>query len=84
MDWVATLGIVAAVSTTIAFFPQAIKTIRDKDTAAISKSMYSLFTIGTLLWLLYGIFTKNFPVILANAVTFALASVILFYKFRYK
>lgn len=74
----------AACCTTIAFLPQALKIIKEKDTAAISASMYSLFTLGTLLWLCYGLLTDNFPVILANAVTCALASVILFYKFRYK
>ena len=84
MNWIAVLGIVAACCTTLAFLPQAIKTIKDKDTSAISASMYTLFTVGTLLWLLYGIYSKNLPIILANAVTFALASVILFYKFRYK
>ena len=84
MDWIGVLGIVAACCTTFSFLPQALKTIKNKDTSAISTAMYSLFTVGTLLWLVYGIYSDNLPVILANAVTFALASVILFYKFKYK
>lgn len=75
---------VAACCTTVSFLPQAIKTIREKDTSAISAAMYTLFTTGTLLWFLYGVFVQNFPIMLANAVTCLLASIILFYKFRYK
>ena len=84
MNWIEALGIVAACCTTISFLPQALKTIKNKDTSAISAAMYSLFTLGTLLWFTYGVLSKNFPVILANAVTFALSGVILIYKFRYK
>jgi MtN3 and saliva related transmembrane protein len=39
--------------------------------------------VGELLWFLYGIFIHSFPVILANAVTLALALSILALKLRY-
>ena len=78
------IGLLAAFSTTISFLPQAIKTIRTKDTSGISMLMYAVFTIGTLLWLIYGIMLPSFPVALANAITFVLAAVILVYKVRYK
>ena len=84
MDWVKILGLVAAFCTTIAFLPQAIKIIRTKDTSSISTAMYSLFTVGTLMWLLYGIYSRNMPVVLANGVTFIIATIILFYKLRQK
>jgi MtN3 and saliva related transmembrane protein len=82
MDWIKILGLVAAFCTTISFLPQAIKIIKTKDTSSISTAMYSFFTFGTLMWLLYGIYSKNTPVILANGVTFILAVIILFYKLR--
>lgn len=84
MNWIEMLGIAAACCTTFAFLPQAVKTIRHKDTKAISGIMYTVFTLGTLLWLTYGIMIDNLPVILANVVTFVLASIILVYKFKYK
>ena len=84
MDWIKVLGLVAAFCTTIAFLPQAIKIIRTKDTSSISTAMYSLFTVGTLMWLLYGIYSHNIPVVLANGVTFIIATIILFYKLRQK
>jgi MtN3 and saliva related transmembrane protein len=78
------IGLLAAFSTTISFLPQAIKTIRTKNTSGISMSMYAVFTTGTLLWLIYGIMLPSFPVALANGVTFILASIILVYKLKYK
>jgi MtN3 and saliva related transmembrane protein len=82
MNWIEIAGLVAAFCTTISFLPQAVQIIKTKDTSAISASMYSLFTLGTLLWLVFGIFTHNMPVILANAVTFLLATIILFHKLK--
>ena len=83
MDWISITGFAAAICTTASFLPQAVKTIRTKNTAGISLSMYLLFTIGTLLWLLFGIFTGNMPLMIANAVTFAFAATILFYKIKF-
>lgn len=82
MNWVAAAGLLAAFCTTVSFVPQALKTIKTKDTSSISLAMYSIFTFGTLTWFLYGFFTDNLPVILANAVTFLLSATILFYKVK--
>ncbi|MEE9353949.1 MAG: hypothetical protein V3U75_00005 [Methylococcaceae bacterium] len=42
--------------------------------------MYSLFTLGVLLWLVYGVFISNNAIIFSNAVTFVLAVSILSVK----
>jgi MtN3 and saliva related transmembrane protein len=78
------IGIIAACCTSLAFIPQALKTIRTKDTSGISLQMYGLFTFGTFMWLVYGIALHNVPVMAANAVTLLFALVILVYKLRYK
>jgi MtN3 and saliva related transmembrane protein len=84
MDITNIIGLSAAFGTTVSFLPQAIKTIQTKDTSGISLYMYALFTLGTLLWLIYGLMSHSLPVTIANAVTFLFASVILGYKLRYK
>jgi MtN3 and saliva related transmembrane protein len=84
MNPITIVGLCAATCTTISFLPQAIKTIQTKDTSGISLSMYSLFAFGTLLWLLFGIFSGNVPVMSANAVTLIFAVIILIYKIKYK
>ena len=78
------LGYMAAVLTTVSFVPQALKTIKTKNTQGISLVMYLIFSIGVFFWLIYGIATNNMPVLLANGVTLCFALVILFYKIRYK
>ncbi|RYZ54851.1 MAG: glutathione synthetase [Sphingobacteriales bacterium] len=80
MDQHVLLGFIAATCTTAAFVPQVIRTVKSRDTSGISLGMYVLFMSGTLLWLAYGWFTGNEPVIIANAVTFVLAAVVLTYK----
>ena len=74
----------AAFGTTISFLPQAVKTIRTRDTSGISLTMYTFFTIGTLLWLIYGVLSTQWPVAVANAITFVFASTIMVYKIKYK
>ncbi len=74
------IGYAAALLTTISFFPQAIKTIKTRDTQALSLGMYSAFTLGVLLWLVYGLYLGDNAIIYANSVTFILAASILAFK----
>jgi MtN3 and saliva related transmembrane protein len=76
------IGYCAAFLTTIAFLPQAIQSWRTRDLSGISLGMYSLFTVGVGLWLIYGLIIEKWPLILANALTFALALSILLLKLR--
>jgi MtN3 and saliva related transmembrane protein len=80
MEWA---GYIAAAMTTLAFVPQAVKTIRSKDTRSISLGMYVVFTIGIGFWLVYGIALGSMPMILANIVTFLLSSTILAMKLKH-
>ncbi|MBN2348718.1 MAG: SemiSWEET family sugar transporter [Bacteroidales bacterium] len=84
MNWITIIGLVAASCTTISFLPQAVKIIKTKHTKDLSLGMYILFSAGVLFWLLYGILTKDLPVLLANAITLSLSVVILFFKIKYK
>lgn len=84
MNYIDIIGFMAAFGTTFSFLPQAIKTIKTKDTSGISLYMYALFTCGTVLWLIYGILSPSIPVAVANAITTIFASIILVYKIRYK
>lgn len=76
------IGYCAAFLTTFAFLPQAFHSWRTRDLSGISVGMYSLFTAGVGLWLIYGLIIEKWPLILANALTFALALSILLLKLR--
>ncbi len=84
MNYSTLIGYMAAFCTTVSFLPQAIKTIKTKDTSGISLTMYSIFALGTLFWLIYGTLNHDFPVATANAITFVFALIILIYKIKYK
>ncbi|KAF1705534.1 SemiSWEET transporter [Pseudoxanthomonas suwonensis] len=77
------LGFVAATLTTAAFVPQALKTLRSRDTRGISLGMYVIFTVGLCFWLAYGIVLGSWPMILSNIVTLVLAALILALKIRH-
>ena len=81
LEWT---GYVAATLTTLAFVPQAWKTIRSKDTRSISLGMYVVFTIGIGFWLAYGFVLDSIPMILTNIDTFGLSATILGMKLKYK
>ena len=74
------IGYVAATLTTVSFLPQAILTIKTRDTSSLSLSMYSIFTLGVFCWLIYGVYISDKAIIAANAITFILSGIILIYK----
>jgi len=80
LDLSTLLGYPAAFLTTIAFVPQALHSWRTRDLSGISLPMYALFTLGVALWLGYGVVIGSLPVIIGNAITLALASVVLWLK----
>lgn len=80
--WAPWLGYVAATLTTLSFVPQALHTFRSGNVAGISVGMYTAFTLGVALWLLYGVALGEWPIIVANAITLALAAAILVMALR--
>jgi MtN3 and saliva related transmembrane protein len=84
MNSIQLLGLAAGSLTTAAFFPQVIKTWKSRSAKDLSLGMFSLFCLGVLLWLVYGIVVKDIPVIAANFLTLMLASTLLFFKLRFK
>jgi len=74
------ISFIAAILTTCSFISQAVKVIKTKNTTGISVGMYLMFTIGVLLWTIYGIITKQTAIVIANAITFVFATVILKYS----
>ena len=55
------IGILAAFLTTVSFVPQAILAIRTRRTDGISLLMYSMFTLGVAVWLVYGLLIGSLP-----------------------
>ena len=77
------VGSLAAVLTTASFVPQVWHTYRTRDVGGISLGMYAVFAAGVFLWLLYGLLLDAWPIVVANAITLALAIAILAMKIRW-
>ena len=67
------VGVAAGFFTTFSFAPQAIKTLRTRDTSGISMLMYFMFLIGVLFWSCYGLMEADWILVTANVVEFFLA-----------
>jgi len=67
------VGSLAGTLTTVSFIPQVIKTWRAQSASDISFSMFLLFSLGVLLWLIYGASIHSLPIVLANGITLALS-----------
>ena len=83
MELVTLVGMSGATLTTVAFLPQAIKVIKTRSTRDLSLGMSVLFVVGVACWLVYGVLLSELPIIIGNAVTFVLATLILGYKIKY-
>lgn len=78
------LGWIAGTLTTIAFFPQLLKTWTTKSAKDVSLAMMITFCIGVFLWLMYGLAIGAMPVVATNLVTLILALLIVILKIRYR
>ncbi len=70
--------------TTISFWPQLSKTWKTKSAGDLLLGMSLTFTIGVVLWLVYGLYLNALPIILTNLVTFLLTLTIVVLKIRYR
>lgn len=78
------IGYCSAFLTTLAFVPQAHQSWKTRDLSGISLPMYSLFSLGVLGWLIYGLKINSWPLIAANSITLLLACVVLYLKLQHK
>ena len=77
------VGTIAACLTTASFVPQVWLSFKTRDVSGVSLGMYSVFTVGVALWLVYGLLLGAWPIVVANAITLLLALAILGMKLVY-
>ena len=84
INYVEWIGYAAASLTTASFVPQAWLTFKTRDVSGISLGMYSAFTLGIALWLVYGWLIEAWPVVIANVITLILAASILAMRLKFR
>ncbi|MEK6948601.1 MAG: SemiSWEET transporter [Nanoarchaeota archaeon] len=83
MDFVDLVGFAAGACTTLAFLPQVMKVWKTKHTKDLSLGLFSLFLVGIILWLFYGVVAGSLPIIMANFITFIFVFILLVFKIKY-
>ena len=83
MDVIFIIGMLAAVLTTTAFLPQVIKAHKSKHTKDLSLEMFVVFSIGLILWIVYGVILWSLPIILANSITLLLCAYLIILKIKF-
>ena len=76
-DYIDVIGLTAGAMGGFSLFPQVIKVLKTKSTKDISREMFLLLASSIFLWLIYGFFLNNFPIIVANFFGFIQALIIL-------
>ena len=66
MTLLATLATIFGVVNGFANFPQIYKIFKRKSAKDIAVSTYLILTVGTIIWILYGIEIKNIPILVMN------------------
>jgi MtN3 and saliva related transmembrane protein len=76
------VGLAAAVCTTAANVPQLKKAWTTGQTDDLSMNMLLVLACGLALWVAYGVVQKDIVIILANAISLALISGLVWLKLR--
>lgn len=84
MDLPTALGLGAALLTSVAFVPQVVRNFRRKHVDDLSFSTFGTFSLGVLLWLVYGLMIDSLPIILANVFTLAVNALNLWQMWAYR
>lgn len=84
MDTSTALGLGAAFLTSVAFVPQVVRNFRHKHVDDLSFTTFGTFTLGVLLWLVYGVMIESLPIIVANVFTLGVNALNLWQMWAYR
>ena len=82
MDIETATGGVAAICTTVSYFPQLKKCWQTGETGDLSLLMFLILSLGVALWTVYGALKSDVVIILANGMSLTLLLGILYFKIR--
>ncbi len=76
MDWTNIIGTAAAVCMILGYLPQAIHTIRTRETDGIALPTFLLMGLGGIFFIIQGAMTGNVPLVVTNAITSASSAIV--------
>lgn len=74
--WTSIFGWAASICMVCGYLPQAIVTIKTRDTDGIALPTFTMMGLGSLFFVLQGILINNWPLVVTNVITL-IASIII-------
>lgn len=71
------IGYLACICMVFGYLPQAIVTMRTRDTEGIAMSTFCMMGLGSIFFIVQGALTANMPLVITNLIT-ALCSLVIF------
>jgi MtN3 and saliva related transmembrane protein len=84
MEIASYVGYAAGALTVVSYFPQAMRAWKTRKVDDLSWGMLGMLVVAGGLWIVYGVMSKQMPVILTNSGTVVLTAAILVAKFRFR
>ncbi len=71
------VGYLASIAMVMGYLPQAIATIRTRNTDGIAMSTFLMMGTGSIFFVIQGVMLRNWPLVITNVIT-TISSVIIF------
>ncbi len=81
---VSDIGLVAAALSAFTFFPQVVHTWRTRSSNGLSGPMLAVGASSMVLWLVYGTYQHNLPILFGNGVNLFFTLLLVFFKHHFK
>jgi MtN3 and saliva related transmembrane protein len=78
------IGLVAAALSALTFFPQVVHTWQSRSANGLSGPMLAIGASSMILWLVYGTYEHNLPILLGNAVNLLFTLLLVFFKHHFQ
>ena len=84
MDIINIVGAAGGIVSSVTFLPQVIKIWKTKSAKDLSMGTLLFLVLNVSLWLLYGILTNLYPIIITNAIVLSMVFTMLYFKLTFR
>jgi len=78
------IGLVAAALSALTFFPQVVHTWQTRSANGLSGPMLAVGASSMILWLVYGAYEHNTPILFGNAINLFFTLLLVFFKHHFR
>ena len=84
MDIINIVGAAGGIVSSVTFLPQVIKIWKTKSAKDLSMGTLLFLVLNVSLWLLYGVLTNLYPIIITNGIVLSMVFIMVYFKLTFK